>query len=140
VTDHESQVFYQVGFSGIGYILEIIVADTSSLRNRSLAFAFQTSPYIATAFAGPKAAEGFYTNISWRWAFGTFAILVPVLCFPNWYILYYNQRKANKQGLLNREPSGRTMLQSIWHYIVEFDGMILYQSYLLCASYKANLQ
>ena len=87
-----------------------------------MAFAFTASPYIITAFAGPKAAEGFYEKISWRWAFGTFSILIPVVAVPLFTILTVNTHKAKKAGLLDREKSGRTLVQSIAHYIVELDG------------------
>jgi hypothetical protein len=33
-----------------------------------------------------------------------------------------NLKKAASQGALARESSGRTLMQSIWHYIIEFDG------------------
>jgi MFS family permease len=65
-----AQVFYTIGFGGMIYCVDVITADSSSLKHRGLAFAFTSSPYIITAFAGPKAAEGFYNNINWRWGFG----------------------------------------------------------------------
>ena len=47
------QVFYWVGENGIAYVLDVFIADTSSLKWRGLMFAFSNSPYIATTFAGP---------------------------------------------------------------------------------------
>ena len=117
-----AQVFYSIGFAGMIFSVDVMTADSSSLRNRGLAFAFTSSPYIITALAGPKAAEGFYENISWRWAFGCFAIILPVVALPLFFLLLNNTRKAKKNGLLVERNSGRTVLQSIWHYIVEFDG------------------
>lgn len=75
-----------------------------------------------TAFAGPKAAEGFYQDVSWRWGFGSFAIILPAVAAPLFLVLKLNLRKAEKQGLISRESSGRTLLQKIWHGLVEFDG------------------
>lgn len=118
-----AQVFYTVGFGGMTYCIDVITADASSLRNRGLAFAFTSSPYIITAFAGPKSAEGFYNNVkNWRWGFGAFAIIVPVVASPLFLILQMNLRKAKRQGVLRREKSGRTVFQSIIFYIREFDG------------------
>lgn len=119
-----AQVFYGVGFQGMSYVLSVVVADTSSLRNRAIAFAFTSCPYIATAFAGPAAAESFYATSGWRWAFGSFAIITPAMSFPIFAILWWHQRKASKQGLLLRTSSGRTWFQSVWHYIIEFDCKI----------------
>ncbi len=104
------------------YCVDVITADASKLKNRGLAYAFTSSPYIITAFAGAKAAEGFYEDISWRWGFGAFAIIFPVVAAPLYFILKANLRKAKKDGTAIREKSDRTVLQSIWFYIVEFDG------------------
>jgi len=75
-----------------------------------------------TAFAGPKAADDFYYKINWRWGFGCFAIIFPVVAAPLFFVLKANLRKAAAQGVLPREKSGRTALESIWHYVVQFDG------------------
>jgi MFS family permease len=117
-----AQVFYTIGFGGMTYCIDVITADASSLRHRGLAFAFTSSPYIITAFAGPKAAEGFYQNINWRWGFGTFAIIVPFVAAPLFILLKLNLRKAKREGVLAREPSRRTLLESIVFHFHEFDG------------------
>ncbi|KAH3951185.1 hypothetical protein HBI56_088750 [Parastagonospora nodorum] len=116
-----AQVFYTIGFGGMIYCIDVITADSSSLKHRGLAFAFTSSPYIITAFAGPKAAEGFYENINWRWGFGTFAIIVPVVAAPLFIILKLNLRKAKREGVLVREASQRTLVQSVVFHIREFD-------------------
>lgn len=115
------QVFYSLGLDGLIYTVDVVTADASSLKNRALAYAFTSSPYIITAFAGPKAAEGFYEN-NWRWGFGAFCIILPFVAAPLFGILIHNQHKAKKAGLLPSRNSGRTVAQSIWFYIIEFDG------------------
>ncbi|CAG8890904.1 unnamed protein product [Penicillium egyptiacum] len=114
-------VFYSIGFGGMTYCVDVITADISKLKNRGLAYAFTSSPYIITAFAGPKAAEGFYEDISWRWAFGAFSIIFPIVASPLYFILKSNLKKAKQNGLIVKEPSGRTFLQSVWFYTKEFD-------------------
>ncbi|KAL2812313.1 major facilitator superfamily domain-containing protein [Aspergillus granulosus] len=115
-------VFYTLGFGGMIYTIDVITADSSKLKNRALAYAFTSSPYIITAFAGPKAAEEFLERYSWRWGFGAFAIIFPVVASPLWVLFKFNLKKAETQGVLAREASGRTLMQSIWHYIIEFDA------------------
>lgn len=118
-----AQVFYTIGFGGMIYCVDVITADASSLKHRGLAFAFTSSPYIISAFAGPKSAEGFYNNVeNWRWGFGAFAIIVPVVASPLFLVLKINLRKATREGVLAREPSGRNVFQSIIFYMREFDG------------------
>lgn len=119
------QVFTSVGFAGAIFAVDVSTSDSSTLQNRGLAFAFTASPYIITAFAGPKAAEGFYEKINFRWAFGTFAIIVPVVAAPLFFILMRNEKKARRSGLISTQRSGRSLLQSIRHYVVEFDREFL---------------
>ena len=116
-----AQIFYWVGFDGILYVCTVFIADTSSLRNRALAFAFTTSPYIITTFVGGPAAQGFYGGSGWRWGFGTFAIVVPIVSSPLILMFLFYYRKAEKAGLILHTPSGRTFTQSLKHYVIEFD-------------------
>ena len=117
-------VLYWVCFDAIYLILEIFIADTSGMRNRAFAFGFSTTPYICTAFTGPLAASSFLKTGGWRWAYGAFCIIQPVAFAPLIITFKYYETKARKQGILIKKPSGRTLLQSIVHYIHEFDGMV----------------
>lgn len=107
------------------YCVDVLTADASQLKNRGLAYAFTSSPYIITAFAGPAAAEAFYYHVNWRWGFGCFAIMFPIVAAPLYGILKVNLQKAKKVGNYVEHNSGRTTLQSIWYYIVQFDGTLL---------------
>lgn len=123
-----AQVFYWIGQNGISYSLDIFIADTSTLRNRSLMFAFASSPYIATTWIGGPAAASFLAGAGFRWGFGTFAIVTPVVCTPVLVLFIWNYHKAKKAGLMpERNSSTRTWMESIKYYAIEFDllGLIL---------------
>lgn len=75
-----------------------------------------------TAFTGPLAADKFYYNVTWRWGFGIFCVILPFVAIPMFTILKVNLARAKKAGLLVEVPSGRTLGQSIWHYFREFDS------------------
>ncbi|KAF7551729.1 hypothetical protein G7046_g7632 [Stylonectria norvegica] len=128
-----ASVFWQVGWSGLIYSVDVITADSTKLKNRGLAFAFTSSPYMITAFAGAKASEGFLEHVSWRWGFGCFAIVLPFVAMPLFFVLKANLRKAEKQGIIVRKRSGRTFMQTIKWGVVEFDalGVILFASGLV---------
>lgn len=125
------------------FSIDVITADTSSLRDRGLAYAFTSSPYIITAYAGPAAAEKFYAK-NWRWAYGAFAIILPVLATPMVGILNYAKRQAEKQGLLPKKvASGRTFFESVKHYVIEFDStlqplILTKPSLVLTAAYSSR--
>lgn len=119
-----AQVFYKVGFAGLIYAIEVLAIDASDLRNRGLAFAFTSSAYMITAFAGPAAAEAFLEKASWQWGFGSFSIIMPFFAMPIYALLKFNLRKARKSGLIvrPREKSGRTLVQNVVYWFNEFDG------------------
>ncbi|KAJ5448739.1 Major facilitator superfamily domain general substrate transporter [Penicillium cf. griseofulvum] len=117
-----ANVFYYIGFGGMQFAVDVITADLSQLKNRALAYAFTSSPYIITAFAGPKVADLFYANTGWRWAYGTFAIIFPIVAAPLFFVLKFNLTKAKKENaVVIRENSGRSFLQSVWFWTLEFD-------------------
>lgn len=115
-------MFYSIGFSGIIYTVAVLAADVTSLRNRGIAFAFTSSPYMITAFAGSKAAESFLLDVkNWRWGFGAFAIIVPCVTLPLFVLLKLQLRKAEKQGLIMEETRNKWTLDGIWKNIIAFD-------------------
>ncbi|PVH89957.1 MFS general substrate transporter [Cadophora sp. DSE1049] len=111
-----SQVFYTVGINGIGYSLSVFVADTTSLRHRGLMQAFATSPNLITCWLGA----------GWRWAFGMFAIVVPVFTLPLFGLFQYQYVKAKNEGIIKKRDSGRTNWQSVTYYVREFDAVGLF--------------
>ncbi|KAL2024855.1 hypothetical protein VTK56DRAFT_3554 [Thermocarpiscus australiensis] len=121
------QVFYWVGFNGISYSISIFIADTSALKNRALMFAFASSPYINTVWIGGPLATAFLSGPGFRWGFGAFAIITPMICSPLLALFYVNYRQARKLGLIPDRKSNRTWWQSIKYYIIEFDlaGLVL---------------
>ncbi|SPJ73326.1 related to major facilitator MirA [Fusarium torulosum] len=127
-----ANVFYQVGFTGLIYSIDVVTADATNLKNRALAYAFTSSPYMISAFAGSYASDRMLVDIGWPWGFGTFAFLTPVVCAPLYILLKINLRKA-KKNILPKESSGRTLKESVWHYVIEFDvlGVFLFATGLI---------
>ncbi|KAI1465225.1 putative siderophore iron transporter mirB [Daldinia caldariorum] len=119
-----AEVIYQVGISGFTYVLDIIIADTSSLKDRILAFAFNASPTLITTFLGPVVANAFLQGSGWRWAFGLSASLFVVLSLPVLSILILNARKARKLGLLSeRARSGPWTTAKLRQGLIDFDAL-----------------
>jgi MFS family permease len=122
-----AEIFWQIGHASLLYTIQIIIADTSSLKSRGLMFAYAGSPSLITTWVAGPISQAFLTGPGWAWAFGTFAILTPIIVSPLIILLFWNIAKAKKEGLLPKRDSGRTPLQSIVHYLREFDavGLIL---------------
>ncbi|KAF3915490.1 hypothetical protein ABW21_db0202079 [Orbilia brochopaga] len=116
-------VFYNIGFNGITYIISVFVADTTQLRNRALLLAFVQSPYLITAFVGPMLAQAWLDHSTWRWGFGVFCIIFPLLCLPFVAFLFIKQNAAFKAGLIQKAKSDRTFMQNLKYYAIEFDAI-----------------
>lgn len=118
-----AQVFYWVGYNGMGYVVNIFLADTTSLRNRMIMFGLNSTPFIATVFAGPHIAQLFHSRSTFRWAFGYFSVITPVIAIPVATVFIYNNYKAKRMGLIPpRFSSYRTALQTVYYYAREFDS------------------
>ncbi len=122
-----AQTFYWVGHLGMLYILSIVIADMTTLRNRMLIVGISETPIIATVFAGPKIAELYYLHLNFRWAFGSWVIILIGFCIPLLAIFVLQTQKAKRFGLYPQKPSDRTYWQAAKHYFVEFDvvGILL---------------
>ena len=116
-----ANVLYWTGHIGMMYVIDVMLADMTTLRNRMVMFGVNGTPTIASTFAGPRIADLFYTNLNFRWAFGAFAIILVGVCLPVSVIMLFMQRKAVKNGTLVIEKSGRNAIESIAHYVVELD-------------------
>lgn len=116
-----AQVFYWVGNVALGFIIQVFVADITSLRNRMIIFTINSTPNLCTTFAGPVIAELFYYKANFRWAFASFLIILLVFSAPVVGVMWYHERKAKKLGLI-RPESGRSRLESAKYYIIDFDG------------------
>lgn len=125
------EVFFWLGQAAVNFVLDVFIADITTLRNRMILFTLNSTPFIITTFAGGPIAELFYTKSHFRWAFGAFCFILIGFSLPVIFIMWKYQRKAEKLGFI-REKSGRTTAQSLKHYFVQFDviGMVL-----ICAGF-----
>jgi MFS family permease len=111
----------------MGFSLSVFIADTSQLKNRAFAFAFVSSPYIATVWIGGPLATALLEGPGFRWGFGIFAFLEIAVTLPLFCLFYFNYRKAKKAGLVPERQHNRTLLESLKYYAIEFDvvGILL---------------
>ncbi|KAK3374723.1 major facilitator superfamily transporter [Podospora didyma] len=122
-----AQTFYWVGHTGLLYIITIMISDMTSLRNRMIMISINSTPLIASTFAGPKIAELFLNNLNFRWAFGAFTIILVAFSLPVILILYLTEAKAKKQGLIQPRLKTRSVAASLKYYFIQFDvvGLLL---------------
>lgn len=81
---------------------------------------FATSPYIATTWIGGPISQSVLEGPGWRWGFGIFCIIIPVVVAPLCILFYWNHLKAKKVGVL--PPTTRKFtLESVKNYAIEVD-------------------
>ncbi|KAL4926555.1 major facilitator superfamily domain-containing protein [Aspergillus undulatus] len=133
-----AQVLQTVGNNGILYTLTVLVAESSSLRNRGLIQALVSSPNLFTFFLAGPVTAAFLNGPGWRWLFGLFTVLVPCVTAPLFALMLNNHRKAQKSGFVSsnldddddEDDDGEprpSATRPILDYIRQFDavGLIL---------------
>ncbi|KAH0382151.1 hypothetical protein KCU92_g6496, partial [Aureobasidium melanogenum] len=75
----------------------------------------------------PPATNSVLDTIGFRWGFGIWDIIYPVVCAPLFWLMWHNMKKAERQGLISKYSSGRTWKESIYYYAVQLDviGILL---------------
>lgn len=123
-----AQVFFYTGYLSLDFFMTVFIADTSKLKNRGFFIGYAASPWLITTWIYGYAVESVVApgGIGWRWCFGIFTILAPIVCAPLIAIFLINEKKARKQGLLEPNPSRGTFKQTAVYYAKEFDVVGLF--------------
>ncbi|KAG8715583.1 hypothetical protein FRC09_016490 [Ceratobasidium sp. 395] len=130
-------VIYAIGYTGLQLLLQIIIADITTLKWRGLSSGLVSAPFIINAFAGSEVSASVMApgGPGWRWGYGMFAVLVPVTIFPLIATLGWAQHKAQTQGLV--QPGSdvqRTRFQKIADVFAEIDifGLLILAGGVAC--------
>ncbi|GAA6011435.1 hypothetical protein JCM11491_002784 [Sporobolomyces phaffii] len=94
-------VFSQIGSSGFDLLNTILMADLVPLKYRCLGMGLLSSPYIITVWYTSEIVEALSTDDKWRWGYGMYAIIFPVFWLPACYCMFWLERRALKEGLIN---------------------------------------
>ncbi|CUM67100.1 uncharacterized protein PRCAT00004789001 [Priceomyces carsonii] len=118
-------VLTAVGSNGISFLRDVIVADLTVLKWRGVVNALMTSPYIINVWFSGLIVEAILKR-NWRWGYGMFAIIMPVVVLPAVGVLYYFERQAQKIVPKVVKPK-KTFWQIVWTSAIEIDafGLVL---------------
>ncbi|GAB1732795.1 hypothetical protein NU195Hw_g9043t1 [Hortaea werneckii] len=123
-----AQIFYSAGQTGLQILVQIFIADTSDLLNRALIVTLPDIPFLVNVWIGPPLADTILQRLSWRWGYGIWAIVLPVAFCPLALVLYLNQVKAARKGLLPpslfQGQSKWKTIKSVWFELDAF-GLLL---------------
>ncbi|KAI0874708.1 siderochrome-iron transporter MirC [Hypoxylon argillaceum] len=102
-----AQIFYSAGSTGLQILQQIIIADTSDMLNRALFSSLPDVPFLVTTWIGSIIGGAIVASSTWRWAYGIWAIILPVTFLPLALTLFLNGRRAKRLGL---QPARRNFV------------------------------
>lgn len=96
-------VLYTLGNTGISFMNGLLIADITSLQWRGFVQAIVSVPFVLNAFIAGFITEGIgaLSANGWRWGYGMFCILIPVLISPAIAVLFVGDYRAKKVGALS---------------------------------------
>lgn len=100
-----AHIFYVSGSQGITFLQQVFAADTSSLRNRVFFVVLPNVCYIFVPWCAAPITNAIIKHSTWRWGYGMWCIIVPVVSIPVLTILFRLKMKAQS---LNME-GGKTV-------------------------------
>lgn len=98
-------VIYQIGFTMIILLVEVIIADITSTRARLFFSYIPATPFIINAWASGDVSEAVLKATTWRWGIGMWCIIYTACALPLIVSLQVVAHKAKKQGLLDNWKS-----------------------------------
>lgn len=136
-----AQVFYTVGNNMLQYTLGIFIADTTSLKSRGLMVAYYSSANFITVWLASPLSQGFLDGPGWKWCYGTFAFIIPFICFPLLGLFIYYQLQARKKGIAPKAAKHGNFWKTLTFYCYQFDiiGLLLLTSGLALFLLPFNL-
>ncbi|KKA28124.1 hypothetical protein TD95_000994 [Thielaviopsis punctulata] len=87
-------VLYQVGYTMIILLVEVIIGDVSSTRARVFFSYIPALPFIINTWVSGNISSSVLRTTTWKWGIGMFGIIYPVCALPLIITLYMVGRRA----------------------------------------------
>ncbi|CAE6471065.1 unnamed protein product [Rhizoctonia solani] len=123
------QLFYQIGYTGLMLLIEVLIADLTGLKDRVLFSYIPALPFIINTWASGDLASTVLLHAGWRWGIGMWCIILPVCAIPVAGSVIYARHKAAREGKLasNSTPKHSSLVGAFIELTWQLDviGMIL---------------
>ncbi|KAM0345592.1 hypothetical protein ACHAPU_006245 [Fusarium lateritium] len=93
-------VIYQIGYTMIILLVEVIIGDITSVRSRLFFSYIPALPFIINTWVSGDITAAVLGVTTWRWGIGMWCIIYPVCALPLIISLVVVGRRAKKQGHL----------------------------------------
>lgn len=94
-------VIYQIGYTMVVLLVEVIVADITSTRARLLFSFIPATPFLINAWVAGDVAQAVLDSTTWHWGIGMWAIIYTACALPLIISLTVVARRAKKMGRLD---------------------------------------
>lgn len=120
-------VLYQVGYSGVIVIFQIILADFSNMNWRMAASFVPALPFIINTWVSGNVSSGLLAKHSWSYCIGIWAFIFPLSCVPVlicFIHMYIRVRNTPEWTLIKqeerqiRESYQGSWILRMWNHIV----------------------
>ncbi|KAG9257209.1 ferrichrome-type siderophore transporter [Emericellopsis atlantica] len=121
---------YQVGYTCIVLLMEVLIADFSSLRARVFSSYIPALPFVVNTWISGNVTSAVLCVTTWRWGLGMWAIIYPVASLPLLWSLYTMERRARKSMAsladvgANKERGAREVARTLYHQL-DIVGLVL---------------
>ncbi|TQV93856.1 hypothetical protein V2A60_003984 [Cordyceps javanica] len=97
-------VLYQLGFTCVSFLVEVILSDVTSLRARLFFSYVPVSPFLINAWVSGDVAAAALSSIGWRLGIGMWAVIYPVSTLPLLFALWWASRRAGAEMQRYKAP------------------------------------
>lgn len=98
-------VLYQIGYTVVILLVEVIIADITSTRARLFFSYIPALPFIINTWVSGNITAAVLGATTWKWGIGMWAIIYPVCALPLIISLMLVSRRAKKAGIMEKYKS-----------------------------------
>lgn len=95
-------IIYQVGYTMIMLLVEVIIADITSTRARLIFSYIPATPFLITTWVSGNISQAVLDVTSWKWGIGMWCIIYTVCALPLIISLTLVGRRARRQGFMEK--------------------------------------
>ena len=103
-------VLYQIGYTMVILLLEVIIGDITSTRARLLFSYVPALPFIINTWVSGNIASAVLAKTTWKWGIGMWCIIYPVCAMPLIISLLVVGRRAKRAGAVDKYKTPFAML------------------------------
>lgn len=98
-------ILYQIGYTVVILLVEVIIADITSTRARLFFSYIPALPFIINTWVSGNITQAVLGATTWKWGIGMWAVIYPVCALPLMISLMVVARRAKKAGIMDKYKS-----------------------------------